>query len=591
MTPGSQRHHRSVQHVASHRRSGLACRAAAFTLAALALAVAAAPSSWAQSRRPLRYQEMDFPLRYDPVTAKDNSQKRIVQLLFSGITTEAGKAKYVADLCASAPYPTDQGFAIVISPKPKVPWLKDPNPKGRDEEPEIRGDVRHTDVTATLSAILNPRTQNYAYPELKEYLSYINGAVETRGVEGVRLSEKLKLVLTQAVGPATERLMAFKVLPAQILALPPNDFITTGSDVGNPEKMLCTGPYWLDQCLVDEGRLVFRAYRQFHGGRPRIGEIRMSFTPDPVLIAIDLSKERCDLAPEIPYAAVADLLEQRDKFTGKDYSSFNFLYIGGNYRAGDSKRRNFIRDPRFREALSLAITDRTRRLIIHRGYGGQGAPFHDFFGPNAPYPDRSRPARLSDDDRRAKINDLLDRCGYSDESVKFTLKYKDLPKEKNWETMAKIFAHDATDCGINIEAQGVRTSREKDMWGKMKEDGDFDFIMDTYVYGQGYNLKPFFLRGEEENTLSYRPYPSDRDKRDKLDELDSAFADFEKPKQSTAHWEALKRVVDLLVADHAVVCIGSLKTTAIWRKDLNASKDKMTSEYFFNDVHKWHWRH
>ncbi|NQT94773.1 MAG: hypothetical protein HQ559_18600, partial [Lentisphaerae bacterium] len=73
------------------------------------------------------------------------------------------------------------------------------------------------------------------------------------------------------------------------------------------------------------------------------------------------------------------------------------------------------------------------------------------------------------------------------------------------------------------------------------------------------------------------------------DSLVRSFAEFRKLKSPTAHWSDLRDVVQQLLDDHGIVCIGSLKTTSIWRKDLSIPKEKITSEYFFNDVQEWHW--
>jgi len=243
----------------------------------------------------------------------------------------------------------------------------------------------------------------------------------------------------------------------------------------------------------------------------------------------------------------------------------------------DPIKRKYIRDARFRAALCLAATDAVRQEMIKKGYKGEGAPIHDFFGANAPFPGRDTRAALSDADRTARINRLLEECGYLDNPVTFDLKYKDT-EAKSGEGMADIFVENANRRGIRMSKVGVRTSKARNLWAyEIKVKKRFDFILDTYTYGESYDLEPFF-HGDE-NVLRYRA----------SDDLVAAFAEFKKLKPPTAHWKDLEQVVRLLLADHAVACIGSLKTTSIWRKSLLVPKEKITSEYFFNDVQEWRW--
>ena len=73
-------------------------RLLALAVVAAVIAALCVPAQAQARRRTLRYEELDWPWGYDPVTAKSNAQKRIAQLLFSGITREVGKDRYKADL-------------------------------------------------------------------------------------------------------------------------------------------------------------------------------------------------------------------------------------------------------------------------------------------------------------------------------------------------------------------------------------------------------------------------------------------------------------------------------------------------------------
>ncbi len=553
-------------------------RWAIIALAAALLAAVLAPPAPAQTQRALRYEELVWPWSCDPVTAKSNAQKRIAQLLFSGITKEVGKETYRADLYEATndsplPFATDEGYTIVIRLRPGVRWVKDPNPEASDEAPEFQREINIADIISTLRAVLNENTKNYACPELAEYIKYAQGEVDY-----VQSGAELRLRLIRAAGASVARLMSFKVLPALVLDKSRN-VIVPGSPAGQPETMLTSGPYWLDQRKSRERRLIFKAVREYHFGAPRIREIQMSFVPDPVLIAISLEGDQSDLAPEIPYSAVEHLLDQPDKFTGRDYASFNFVFVGGNYRSTNPAKQKYIRDIRFREALDLATSDALRREMIKKGYKGEGAPIRDFFGPNAPYAEAALPEDTSTAaEREARVRRLLEECGYADNPVTFELKYMESAHSKSAEGMADLFVENAARCGIRMVKQGVRTSPAVDRWrAVINTKREFDFILDTYVYGESYDLEPFF-QGDE-NVLSYAAG----------DALAAAFAEFRKLKSPTAHWNDLREIVRLLLKDHAVVCIGSLKTTSIWRTRVNVPKEKITSEYFFNDVQEWQW--
>ena len=542
-----------------------------------ALMAAWTPEAPAQARSTLRYEELEWPWSYDPVTAKSNAQKRIAQLLFSGITREVGKETYRADLYDATadsplPYAMDEGYTVIVRLRRGVRWVKDPNPNVADAAPDFQRELGISDVVSTLRAILNEKTKNHAYPELREYIKYAEGEVEYE-----QSRNELKLRLIRPVAANLARLMRFKILPAQLLDKS-SSVIAPGSPVGQPGRLLCTGPYWLDQRKVRERRLIFKALRKYHFGAPRIRDIQMSFVPDPVLIAISLEGDQTDLAPEIPYSAVEHLLDQPDKYTGRDYASFNFVFVGGNYAVKSPAKRSYIMSAHFREALGLATTDALRREMIKKGYKGEGAPIHDFFGPNAPYAGSFSRAALGEDEREAKIRRLLEECGYADNPVTFELKYKESAHSKSAEGMADLFVENASRYGIRMVKRGVRTSAAVDRWrGMIYNRRQFDFILDTYVYGESYDMEPFF--NGDANVLSYRAN----------DALVASFAEFRKLKSPTAHWNDLREIVRLLLGQHAVVCVGSLKTTSIWRKSLAIPKEKITSEYFFNDVHEWHW--
>ena len=532
--------------------------------------------------RPLRYVEMDFPWSYDPITAKDNAQKRVVQLLFGGITREVGKEKYAPDLYLATeetrlPYAPreSEGYEVVVSLRPGVRWLADADPRRADPEPRVLREVNFTDVIATLRAILNPNTRNHAYPELAQYVKVVGGDVDYSKID----RQHYKIQLIRPVGQAAPRLFSFKVLPASVLARSAGT-VGPGSPIGQPKTMMCTGPYWLDQQLVKERSLVFKSYPEYHGGPPRIREVRMSFVPDPVLIAIELEAHQADLAPEIPYSAVEHLLDQPEKFTGRDYASFNYLYVGGNRSAANGLKRKYINDIGFRQALDLATSAATRQEMITKGYKGEGAPLRDFFGANAPYRSLALPAEPTEAERAARIHELLKACGYAAQPVTFELKYRDTTG-RSAEAMADIFVENANRYGISMIKVGVRTSKARDLWAyEIKRKRHFDFILDTYAYGGGYDLEPFFHGRGDANVLGYRP---------KDDRLYAAFAEFRRLKSPTDHWNDLRQIVKLLLQDRAVICIGSLKTTSIWRKDLRVPAEKITSEYFFNDIQQWRW--
>ena len=573
--------------------SSRAChRFASLALAGLiTLLVPAAPALAQKRANTLRYRELEWTWGYDPITAKTNTQKRLSQLLYSGVTREVGRLAFAADLHmpgpgADFPLPVegDEGYTVEIHLRRGVRWARDMDLNKLDDAPKLlRRPLLAADVVATIRAILNKETASYAYPEMGEYIKLVNGEVQydlTRG--DANKWDKLVLRFQRPVQGNAPYLLSFKILPARLLE-ETHGVVRPGARIGQPGVLLGTGPYWLDMVNKSEHALTFSARDDYYIGRPNIRRIQMKYDPDPALIAIAIQGEQAELAPEIPFSAVQRLLDDKQKYDSVQYASFNFLYVGGNYMCENRKKRTFIRDIRFREALGLATTMALREQMIDAGYAGQGAPFHDFFGPNAIYDDAFHAPEMSEHERKTRIKELLDACGYKGANkVTFQLKYKTgRENDRGNVAMADCFVRNANLHGILMIKAHVPVANNR--WNiEIRKKRKFQFILDTYNYGQGYNLEPFFLG--KQTVLGFNSQQG------LMDALGMQFADFRKKKSPTEHKADLRAIVQTALEHHAVICIGSLKKTAIWRKTLDIDPKRLTSEYFFNDVQDWKWK-
>lgn len=303
------------------------------------------------------------PSRINPIIATDTASSEIAGFIFNGLVKyDKDAQEIIGDLAAS--YRFEDNRTLVFALRRDVKW--------QDGEPFGARDVLFTYNLINDPSVVSPYTSTF---RMVESVS----APDAHTVRVVYKHPYFKALETWMMG----------ILPYHLLK-DEKQMMSSAFNL-NP---VGTGPYRL-RSLDFSKSIELEAYDDYFEHRPDIDEIVFHVIPDPMTRFLMLKSRQIDLGM---LAAMQYERQVDDSFFNHfntiEAPSHSYSYLGFNLRLEKFK------DPRVREALSLAIDRQELVDILFMGHGRVctgpflpgGAAFNDQV--QAPRPDPQRAVAL-----------------------------------------------------------------------------------------------------------------------------------------------------------------------------------------------------
>lgn len=310
------------------------------------------------------------PSRLNPIISTDKTSSDVAQWLFNGLIKYDKDANIIPDLAQSYHFVDDT--TLVFELRRDVKWS--------DGVP-----FTAKDVLFTYETILSP----------KIFTPYSSGFMHILHVK----------MLDEFTVEVKYKYPYFKALEVWMMEVLPEHLLKNEADLMTSkfnQNPLGTGPYTLTQFNISKD-IVLDANPNYFIHKPNIDQIIFHYLPDRSAEFLMLKSKKLDVGSLSPLQLERQIDEDfRAHYSIYEDIAHNYSYVGFNLKSEKFK------DPKVREALSLAIDRQELVDILYFGHGkvctGPFLPGTGAFNENvkAPKPDIAR----------AKA--LLKEAGYDD---------------------------------------------------------------------------------------------------------------------------------------------------------------------------------
>jgi len=274
--------------------------------------------------------------------------------------------------------------------------------------------------------------------------------------------------------------MAKDIMTLMIVA-DPDMFVKDDGEValGNQEdKQIATGPFKMVEYVPGSHMKLERFEDYWEEGYPKLDEVIITYFGDNASMMAALEAGEIDLAFRPPYEEAARFMDN------PDYTVWLPETKGLAAIMMVNPEREYLRDPRVRQAINLAIN---REAISQAAFAGMGLPMSAPLVPSsiAYTPELEIPPQ--GDPEKAKA--LLEEAGVTDLSLKITYASND----EIYRLESEVIAANLQEIGINVELDPV----EKNIYIEKRVNQDFDML--PSIIG-GTNGHPALLQ----NSFVYR---------------------------------------------------------------------------------------
>ncbi len=271
------------------------------------------------------------PSRLNPIVSTDKTSADVAQWIFNGLIKYDKDANIIPDLAQSYHFVDDT--TLIFELKKDVTWS--------DGVP-----FTAKDVLFTYETIISP----------KIFTPYSSGFMHILHVK----------MLDEFTVEVKYKYPYFKALEVWMMEILPEHLLKNEADLMTSkfnQAPIGTGPYTLAQFNISKD-IVLAANSNYFVHKPTLDTMIFHYLPDPSSEFLMLKSQKLDVGSLSPL----QLERQIDKDFKAHYSIYediahNFSYMGFNLKSEKFK------DPRVREALSLAIDRQELVDILYFGHG------------------------------------------------------------------------------------------------------------------------------------------------------------------------------------------------------------------------------
>ena len=271
------------------------------------------------------------PSRLNPILSTDKTSSDVAQWMFNGLIKYDKDANIMTDLAESYTFVDDT--TLIFKLRRDVQWS--------DGAPFSAKDVLFTYEMITSPKIFTP------------YASSFMHILHVKMLDAFTVEVKYKYPYFKAL-----EVWMMEILPEHLLKNE-TDLMTSKFN----QKPLGTGPYTLSQFNISKD-IVLAANPNYFIHKPNIDEIIFHYLPDRSAEFLMLKTKKLDLGSLTPLQLERQIDEDfRKHYTIYEEISHVYTYMGFNLTSEKFK------DPRVREALSLAIDRQELVDILYFGHG------------------------------------------------------------------------------------------------------------------------------------------------------------------------------------------------------------------------------
>ena len=347
------------------------------------------------------------PSRLNPILSTDSASSTVAKWIFNALVTYDKDANIIPELAESYTFVDDT--TLIFKLRQDVKWS--------DGTLFSAKDVLFTYETITSPKIFTP------------YASSFMHILHVKMLDDFTVEVKYKYPYFKALD-----VWMMEILPEHLLKNEAD--LMTSKFNQNPRG---TGPYTLSQFNISKD-IVLAANPSYFIHKPTIDTMIFHYLPDPSSEFLMLKSHQLDVGTLSPLQLERQIDENfRKHYTLYEEISHTFSYMGFNLKSEKFK------DPRVREALSLAIDRQELVDILYFGHGkvctGPFLPGTGAFNADVKAPKPDLP--------RAKA--LLKEAGY-DENHPFEF---ELTTSANRTTAAQVLQYQLQKAGIVMKLRGV----------------------------------------------------------------------------------------------------------------------------------------
>lgn len=271
------------------------------------------------------------PSRLNPIISTDKTSSDVAQWIFNGLIKYDKDANIIPDLAQSYHFVDDT--TLIFELKKDVTWS--------DGVP-----FTAKDVLFTYETIISP----------KIFTPYASGFMH---IEYVKMLDEFKVEVKY-------KYPYFKALEVWMMEVLPEHKLKNEADLMTSkfnQNPLGTGPYTLTQFNISKD-IVLDANPNYFIHKPNIGQIIFHYLPDRSAEFLMLKSQKLDVGSLSPLQLERQIDEDfRAHYSIYEDIAHNYSYMGFNLKSEKFK------DPRVREALSLAIDRQELVDILYFGHG------------------------------------------------------------------------------------------------------------------------------------------------------------------------------------------------------------------------------
>lgn len=271
------------------------------------------------------------PSRINPILSTDATSAEVTRWIFNALVTYDKDANIIPELAQSYHFVDDT--TLIFELKRDVKWS--------DGVPFTAKDVLFTYETITSPKIFTP---------------YASGFMHILHVK----------ILDEFTVEVKYKYPYFKALEVWMMEILPEHKLKNEADLMTSkfnQNPLGTGPYTLSQFNISKD-IVLDANPSYFIHKPNIGQIIFHYLPDKSAEFLMLKSKKLDVGSLSPLQLERQIDEDfRTHYSIYEDIAHNFSYMGFNLKSEKFK------DPRIREALSLAIDRQELVDILYFGHG------------------------------------------------------------------------------------------------------------------------------------------------------------------------------------------------------------------------------
>ena len=271
------------------------------------------------------------PSRLNPILSTDATSSEVSRWIFNALLRYDKEGRVVPELAKNYSFIDDT--TLVFELREDVTWS--------DGTPFSAKDVLFTYETILSPSIFTPYSSGFTH------------VLHVKILDPYKIEVKYKYPYFKAL-----EIWMMEVLPEYILR--DEKALMTSSFNQSP---IGTGSYTLESFAISKN-IVLHANTNYFIHKPYIDEIIFHYLPDRAAEFMMLKSKKLDIGTLTPLQLERQIDEDfRQYYTIYEESAHSYSYIGFNLKEAKFK------DPRVREALSLAIDREALVDILHFGHG------------------------------------------------------------------------------------------------------------------------------------------------------------------------------------------------------------------------------